>query len=223
MLLRPVFRNGATAVTGALMLGLIAAGGCKTGNDTANAAQERSTSAVKSMSDLKQEAWNGRLQVDETMATLNSLSTTDNLPASFQRFSQQVDQVNAESEKIKSLTSDMREHVHDYITQWDADMEKVNDPNLVALADQRRAAVQQRYGEIRANQQAFSDAYSVFYGDLTSLRSYLSNDLTAAAVKSAQPNVQKANEDRKTMKDKADKLLKTLHEVSAGIKTPQPD
>jgi hypothetical protein len=223
MLRRSVYRIGATiTVAGFLILGLLGGSGCTSGSNNASAAQERSTSAIKSISDLKTEAWNARTLVDETMATLNSLSTTDDLNASFKRYSEQVDQVNEQAEKIKSLTSDMKDNVHTYIKQWQEDMAKVDDPALVQLADQRRAAVQQRYTEVQKDHQAFSDSYATFYGDLTSLRSYLANDLTAAGVKSAQTSIKKANDDRNDMKEKAEALLKVLHEVAAGMRTPTP-
>jgi hypothetical protein len=150
------------------------------------------------------------------------LPTTDDLQGTYNRFSTQVDQVNAQSEKLKSLTDDMKSNVQAYITQWGEEMSQVNDPSLVLTADQRRLEVQKHYGEIKTDQQAFSDAYSTFYEDLTSLRSYLSNNLTTASVKAAEPSIKKANDDRAAMKTKADTLLKAIHDVRVGLKTPEP-
>jgi hypothetical protein len=67
-----------------------------------------------------------------------------------------------------------------------------------------------------------SDTYNTFYGDLTSIRTFLANDLTPAGVKAVGPTIKKANDDRAAMKKHGDALLKVLDEVSAGMATPPP-
>jgi hypothetical protein len=218
MFSRPIYRGAAAVVPTALILALAAASGCT----SPNAGVDRTTAAVKSMNDIRLEAVNARTVVDETMATLNSMPTTDDLRGTYNRFSTQVDQVAAQSEKLNSLSDDLKSNVQAYIKQWGEEMSQVNDPSLVVTADQRRLEVQKHYREIQTDHQAFSDAYSTFYEDLTSLRSYLANNLTAASVKAAEPTIKKANDDRAAMKTKADTLLKAIHDVARNITTPPP-
>jgi hypothetical protein len=227
MVLRSIYRSRAAAFLAAALPLALAIGGCTSDskeNATPAAATpaDLATPAVHSMNTVKQEAVNARMLVDDTMNTVNTMQTSDDLRSTFTRFSQQVDQVEAQSEKLKGLTTDMKNRVQAYIKQWQTEMTKVEDPSLVQISDQRRIAVQKRYHDVQAQQQAFNDAYSTFYTDLTSLRTYLGTDLTNTSVKAAEPSVKKANEDRAALKAKADTLLKTLKEIAAGISTPPP-
>jgi len=216
-----IIRYVVITIFAVMLFALISGAGCNSPNTAAGSA-DRSASAVSSMDDLRHDALSGRRLVDQTMETLNTLQTSDNLRATFDTYSKQVDEIKADGEKIRNLNEQMRTRVQEYVQKWQEQMSEVTDPSLKNLAEQRRAAVEKRYEEVRAHHKALGDAYTAFYGDLTNIRTYLGNDLTPTGVKAVDKTITKANQDRETMKVHGDALLKALDEMSAGMATPKP-
>jgi chromosome segregation ATPase len=201
-------------VTG-LALAVAAAGCATTGAD-------RSANATASLKDLKKEALTMRAQIDKTLESLNALQSADDVKESFNDFAAQVDDVGSDADTMKDQADDMKARLDDYVKKWQEDMAQVTDPSLKAISAQRQAAVKQRIGEIQARQQAAAQAFKAFYGDLTGLRSFLSNDLTPDGIKAAGPTIKKANEDRATLKHLGDELISVLDQVSAGLSSSKP-
>jgi hypothetical protein len=194
----------------------VAAAGC------ASTGVDRAETATASLKDLKKEALTMRAQIDKTLASLNALQGADDLKESFNEFAGQVDDVGSEADTMNDQADDMKSRLDEYVKKWQEEMAQVTDPSLKAISEQRQAAVKTRIGEIQARQQAAAAAYKAFYGDLTGLRSFLSNDLTPDGVIGAAPTIKKANDDRATLKDLGDQLISVLDQVSAGLSSSKP-
>jgi len=77
----------------------------------------------------------------------------------------------------------MQDRGAQYTKKWQEDMSQVSDPSLKAASEERRAAVEKRYGEIRGELSSTRDAYTRFVNSCDSVKAYLANDLTTQGVK----------------------------------------
>jgi hypothetical protein len=199
-----------------MLLGVFAivAGGCSSGG------QQRAASAVSGLQELRGQMTDAHGQVDKTLASMHAMQNTNDLKSAFSKFSDDVDDTQADAQKIKDTVADMHDRGAEYTKKWQDEMSAVTDPTLKQVAQQRRDAVQQNYSNIQSKFDAARDAYKVFYGDLTSLRTYLSNDLTSEGVAAAKPSFDKTDADAQALhaaaKDVTDAMDKVMVALPGG-------
>jgi len=111
----------------------------------------------------------------------------------------------------------MRTRSAEYQTKWQEEMSKVSNPDLKAAAQARAAKVRGNYEMISAKASDTSAAYQPFMADLKDLQTYLSNDLTPAAVQAASPVFQKVNASGQVLKQKLTALRQELANVASDM------
>jgi hypothetical protein len=112
---------------------------------------------------------------------------------------------------------DMQARSKEYQAKWQAEMSHVTNPELKAAAEARAAKVRGRYDTIQAKAQDAKAAYDPFMRDLKDLQTYLSNDLTTAAVQAAAPVFEKVKASGQLLKQKMDALEQELDDVAAEM------
>jgi hypothetical protein len=208
MRISQLFAGGSIAALG---LSMLLAGGCSSNG------QERAQSTVNGLQDTRKQIADVHTQVDKVLAAMNAMQGASDLKTTFSKFSDEVDNTQSEADDVKKSVQDMKDNSADYIKKWQDEMSAVTDPTLKSVAQARQAAVQQHFAEIQTKFEAAKDAYKTFYADLTSLRTYLSNDLTADAVTAAKPAFDKANADGATVHAKGKDLTDTLDQVTSAL------
>jgi archaellum component FlaC len=179
--------------------------------------QDRAESTIKGLQDTRKQLTDAHAQVDKVLAAMNAMQGSNDLKTAFSKFSDEVDNTNSDAQDIKSSVEDMKDNGAMYVKKWQDEMSAITDPNLKSVATARQAAVQQHFTEIQGKFEAAKDAYKQFYSDLTSLRTYLSNDLTPDAVTQAKPSFDKANADGATLHAKAKDVTDALDAVTAAL------
>jgi ABC-type transporter Mla subunit MlaD len=200
--------GGSAALLGLCML---LSGGCSSNG------QDRAQTTVAGLQDTRKEIGDVHTQVDKVLAAMNAMQGSNDLKTAFSKFSDEVDNTQSEAEDVKSKVQDMKDNSAVYIKKWQDEMSSITDPNLKSIANARQAAVQQRFSDIQGKYEAAKDAYKTFYGDLTSLRTYLSNDLTPDAVAAAKPSFDKANADGATLHAKGKDVTDGLDAIMTAL------
>lgn len=204
----------AVAVSAAGLLG-----GCSS-NDPG---RDRSTKAVSGLRDTQQEVAKARTQVEKTNAALDGLqSGQGDLRPAYDKFKNEVKSLEDVAKSAAERSADMRARADEYQKKWAQEMSDVTDPNLKAAAQSRAAKVSSRYATITTKGQATKAAYEPYIQDLKNVQTYLSNDLTPAAVQAAGPAFQKAKTDGGTLKQKLDDLAKELDSVANELSPGTP-
>jgi hypothetical protein len=188
-----------------LGLALAMTGGC------ASNAQDRSAAAVSSLKDTRDKIAVYSTQVDLVLASLNSLQGATDLNAAFAKYSAQVDKSQADAADIKS---------REYVKKWQEEMSTITDPDLKAVADARRQAVQDKYAEIQTAADGIRQSYTAFDSDITGIRTYLANDLTPGGVTAAKSIIEKANTDGAKLKESIATVVAMMDKVTATMPAP---
>jgi chromosome segregation ATPase len=197
-----------------LGLALAMTGGC------ASNAQDRSAAAVSSLKDTRDKIAVYSTQVDLVLASLNSLQGATDLNAAFAKYSAQVDKSQADAADIKSRAADMRARGQEYVKKWQEEMSTITDPDLKAVADARRQAVQDKYAEIQTAADGIRQSYTAFDSDITGIRTYLANDLTPGGVTAAKSIIEKANTDGAKLKESIATVVAMMDKVTATMPAP---
>jgi hypothetical protein len=181
---------------------------------------QRTATAVDGLNAMAQELGSARQAVDDTLASLQELSTAQgDLLVPFQRFIDLHARVDEADQRLGERGEDMRNRARDYITNWEVEVYGVEDPNLRQQAETRRSDVRASYGRIADGTRALRDSMQPFRRQLDDLQTFLANDLTQAGVRAAGPSIQRATQAGRQVQQRMDALIAELDRV-AGAMTP---
>jgi chromosome segregation ATPase len=221
-------RNAFSSLTSAALftIGLavaVSAAGVLGGCASNDPGRDRSAKAVSGLRDTRAELAAGRAQLDKTLAALDRLQAAqgDLRPA----YDDYKDQVKATEDHAKSAaerSADMQARAGEYQQKWAEEMAQVSDPNLKAAAESRAAKLRGRYATITAKAQDGRAAYQPYIRDLKEIQTYLSNDLTPAAIQAAGPAFKKAKSDGQTVRQKLDAVYAELDAVAIELSPGAP-
>jgi hypothetical protein len=194
-------------------------GGCGSSNPGA----ERSAKAVAGLRETRDELVASRAQIDKTQAALDRLQTAPgDRRLEFDAYKEQVKATEGQAKSIAERTADMQSRGAEYQQKWAADASQLSDPSLKATVQQRAAKVRGRYVIIGAKGQAARAAYQPYIRDLQDVQTFLSGDLSPAAVQAAGPVFQKARSDGQVLKQKLDDLSAELDTVATELSSGAP-
>jgi type IV pilus biogenesis protein CpaD/CtpE len=180
--------------------------------------RERSGKAVGTLKETRAELANASKQVDEVLAAASGVqSGQGDLKAAYDKYKKEVAQTEEAAQDSRKRAQDMRARSAEYQNKWQQEMSKVTNPDLKAAAQARAAKVRGRYEMISAKAQDARAAYEPFMTDLKDLQTYLSNDLTPAAVQAASPVFEKVNASGQVLKQKLAALRQELDDVAAEM------
>jgi hypothetical protein len=189
-----------------------------TGGCAKDEGRDRSGKAVTSLKETRDELADTSKQVDEVLAAANSLqSGKGDLNAAYKKYKKEIAETEQAAADTRKRAQNMRARSAEYQTKWQEEMSKVSNPDLKAAAQARAAKVRGSYEMISAKASDTSAAYQPFMADLKDLQTYLSNDLTPAAVQAASPVFQKVNASGQVLKQKLTALRQELANVASDM------
>jgi predicted nucleic acid-binding Zn-ribbon protein len=188
-----------------------------------DAGRERSGKAVGGLKATRDELAAGRKQIDEVLAALDSLQNAQgDLRPAYNKYKDEVKQTEDKAKDIRARAADMRARADEYQQKWQEEMSKVSNPDLKAAAQARSARIRERYSAIAAAADEVRTAYQPFIKDLKDVQTYLSNDLTPAALSAARPVFDKARSAGQKLQAKADTLATEMNDVAADLSPTAP-
>ena len=196
----------------------IAAAALAAGCSSKDQGRERSGKAVGTLKETREELANTQKQIDEVLAAASAVqSGQGDLKSAYDKYKKEVAGTEEAAADVRKRAEDMRARSQEYQAKWQEEMSKVSNPDLKAAAQARAAKVRGRYEMITAKAQDSKAAYEPFIRDLKDLQTYLSNDLTPAAVQAASPVFDKVKASGQVLKQKLDALQKELDDVAAEM------
>jgi gas vesicle protein len=202
-----------------LMLLALAAttGGLLVGCKSANYKQADKTGA--GIASFREEIVNGKKAIDATMASLGQIEATaasDPRPA-FEQYSKDVANLDSTAQRIRKRGQEMREQGKAYFDQWEQQLAEVKNPEIQALAKQRRAKLQEAFENIKSVAEPLKAKFDPWMSDLQDLQKYLANDITVNGVDAAKGLFKKAEDSGVEVQKSMDALIKELNTISATI------
>ncbi|HXJ71824.1 MAG TPA: DUF2959 family protein, partial [Candidatus Dormibacteraeota bacterium] len=112
---------------------------------------------------------------------------------------------------------EMRERGQAYFQQWEAQLGSVKNEEIRKLAQERRAKLQETFGNIKTVAQDATQAFPPYLSNLKDLRTALGTDLTVQGIDAAKPIIQKTKTSGIELQKHLDSLVAELNSVVAAI------
>ena len=146
----------------------------------ATSAPDRAAKAVSSLDVMQQNSAKARGQIDTVLSSLDALlnAPPDRLRETYDRYNKDVKQMNEYADAIRENDRDLRKNGNTYLAQWQRDASNVSDPELRALAEQRRGQIKQSSQSMRSTLTSAAGSFEAFLRDINDIQKVIGNDLT---------------------------------------------
>lgn len=154
----------------------------------ATSAPDRSARTASTLDSLQQNSTKARLQIDTVVASLDALlnAPSDHLRASYDRYDADVKKMKDYAAAIRDNDADLQKNSDAYLRSWQKDASSISNPELRAIAEQRRDEIATKYRSMSTSYSGAALSFSTFLRDIEDIRKVIGNDLTPtgqAAVK----------------------------------------
>lgn len=155
-------------------------------------------------------------------AALNSLvllrrSPADLLKDSFERYEDQVDELEHDAEQSKYRAQAMANEQEAHIKAWQNEMASINDPAIKSTLESRRQAAKSNYKLVRMYADDVRNAYGPFLKRNKDLVQALSIDLSPAALTSLSPSIDQTTADGTMLKQKIGLMQHAMDNIANGV------
>jgi hypothetical protein len=171
------------------------------------------------IAEFRDEIVNGKKAIDATMKSLSDIAATANTNPrkAFEQYSKDVANLESTAAKIRKRAQDMKVQGQAYFKKWEQELATVNNPEIRALAEQRKAKLQETFDSIRKYTEPLKAQFDPWMSDLKDLQKYLGNDLTIAGVDAAKGLFNKTTNEGLEVQKSMDALVAELNTIAATI------
>jgi chromosome segregation ATPase len=156
-------------------------------------------------------------QIDTTLQSMNALKEGSDLVGKYKDFSKQVDNLDKMSQKAKSNAEKAGATRDQYIAEMQKSSESIQNPQLKASAEARRAELQPKIEAIKSNLGSARDTFTPFMQDLKDLKVFLASQLNPAGITAASDLMAKCNEAGGKVKADVGKESDAVKDLAATI------
>lgn len=180
----------------------------------ATSAPDRAAKAASSLDVMQQNSSKARAQIDTVLSSLDTLlnAPADRLREAYDRYDKDVKKMNEYADAIRENDTDLRKNGNTYLAQWQRDASNVSDPELRALAEQRRDQVAQSSKSMRSTLTSAAGSFEAFLRDINDIHKVIGNDLTPTG----QANVKQTTV-AQTAQSEGARVKTAIHEAEAAI------
>jgi hypothetical protein len=129
---------------------------------------------------MQQNSSKARAQIDTVLSSLDTMlnAPADHLRETYDRYDKDVKKMNQYADAIRENDTDLRKNGNTYLAQWQRDASKVSDPELRAIAEQRRGQIAQSSQNMRSTLTSAAGSFEAFLRDINDIKKVIGNDLT---------------------------------------------
>jgi hypothetical protein len=139
-----------------------------------------------------------RGQIGKTLGSLSVLTSASpaHLHEAYQQYAKETDKIAQQAVTVDKESRQMRQRSDEWLAGWQKSQSDVNNPELKALSEKRRAQASERFQNIDGSFAAAREAFAPFIANLQDVKKVIGNDLTpnGVAAVSRTAVVQNANQ-----------------------------
>lgn len=148
----------------------------------ATSAPDRAAKAASSLDVMQQNSSRARAQIGTVLSSLETMldAPADHLRETYDRYDKDVKKMNEYADAIRENDTDLKRNGNAYLAQWQRDTSNVSDPELRALAEQRRNQIAESSNAMRSTLTVAAGSFEAFLRDINDIHKVIGNDLTPA-------------------------------------------
>jgi hypothetical protein len=175
--------------------------------------------AVQSFTKTRETLADAERQVDVTLVTLHRLRSPSaaGLQEQFRAYKKSVEDLEKTGTDMKWQGNSMKEQNDAQIQAWQAEMKSIKDPTIKSSLESRQQAVKTNYKLLRLYGDDARKAYGPYLAGNQQMLKALSIDLSAAAVTSLSPSIDKVLLEGKALKEKIGLMQIALNNMANGV------
>lgn len=188
---------------------------------------DRATETASTMADLRASIVAVNDQITPVSASLTELlkDTVDAAPA-FKQFVTASDSLANATKKTQDILTKLRSEGTAYFAEWEKQNAAITDPSIKKSADERRADLSKQLDEVTKAMGDVVATYPPYLSRIKDARTFLSNDLTRAGIKSIDSTlshlINQGGEVSKSLNAVVKALDKTIPDFQAAKAPPPP-
>jgi len=161
--------------------------------------------------------------VEAALESLTVVSTQVNQcpPKVLTDFAAQVRRLQVESVQMRARTEAMQARGDEYFKDWQKHLAQVEDPQMRALVERERPALQQSFERIKVLSHEGREAFQPFMASLRHVRNALEKDPASLASEPVQTSIKTAREKGAQVRGRLMRTQKELDRMSALLTPPQ--
>jgi septal ring factor EnvC (AmiA/AmiB activator) len=162
-------------------------------------------------------------QIESTLTAMNALTQPGaNLTDAYKNFTKQVDALGKVADKAKANSQKATEQRDAYLKQWQESQAGIQNAQLKAASEARRAELMPKIEAIKGSLTSASTTFKPFHQDLKDLTVFLANALNPAGVASANELMTKCNTDGASVKADLAKASAAVKDLAGSIQPGNP-
>lgn len=158
-----------------------------------------------------------RVALNRTTDSLNRIPSAPNAQEAYASFSIELADFKKLSAKTLHDSADVRNRGRDLFAQWDLETRSIANPEIRAIAERRRAALQTSYNEMLPPLLTARADLTGVSSDLSDLQKALSLDLTPAGIAAVKNPIETANRKAAASAGSLDAFAANLDRIAAEL------
>jgi len=160
--------------------------------------------------------------VNAVLASLATVSAQSNQcpPNVLTNFTAEVRRLQVESVQARARTEAMQTRGDEYFNHWRETLARVEDPEVRALVEKERPALQESFEKIKSLSREGRQEFQPFIGSLRQVRNALEKDPASLASDSVQGSIKTAREKGGEVRERLMGVQRELDRISALLAPP---
>lgn len=184
---------------------------------------DQAEAAAQSMREMKQALADAPEKITAVSASLEDLTKEGgDMKAEYATFSGHLDKLVDHRERLRSLGNEVKASREIFTAAWEKRMQTITDEDLRKRAEERRAAVVTRFGELTKVAESGKQEFDPWMDLVVQVRTYLENDLNPTGVASVSDKVREIRNGANSVNKKIETVVKGLDDMSQAIAAAKP-
>lgn len=204
----------------ALSLALFGVAGCTSSGGS------NSADTTASIHELATDIAQGHTQLGLSVASLKDLlkNPQPDLRKQYATFSDNVNTLGKTAAKVEKTTQELSLKKDAFLTKWNAELDKIQDPSLRKKGAKRQAAIVEDFKDVAKQYDKVKADFTPVMSKLRDIQTALGADLTTNGLKTVSSIAEDAEDDASDLNKSFDKLIAKFKELGASLEpvTPPP-
>lgn len=140
-----------------------------------------------SISDIGSQLDQGATRLDNLLASIDALESSENLDRAFRDFERAVDNLEQTAERVRSRRIAMEARAAEHVAQWRTESAQLTSDSAQEISAQRRQEFERSVATVSGKLAELRTQYDPFVSKLKDLRLVLANDLTRPGIELTRP------------------------------------
>jgi hypothetical protein len=166
----------------------------------------------------------GITNIDTTLGSLNDLvnNPSGDLEPKLKAYNDNVTGLQTMYQNLQDSVADARNKATIYLTNWDAKIATIMNPDIKSAAQQRKDAVQNEINDVKKSYAEVRVDFDPFMANLKDIQTALNSDLTAGGVSAVKGAVGTATTNGNKLKSSLGGLSTSFRELGAALGSTVP-